>query len=169
MMTFLRRSLLFILLVAALAACGGDSATSADLEFTDVWTRQPAEGQFVSAVYGTVTNTGDSDVRITGASVDITDRAELHEVLMEDGLMTMSEREDGFVVPAGGTFTFEPGGPHVMLMDIDPSTYPTDALDVTFEFDAGEPTFVTADVRLIDGSTGDMDDMDHSDMEMDDE
>lgn len=175
MMTFLRRSLLFILLAAALAACGGDPATSADLEFTDVWSRQPAEGQFVSAVYGTVTNTGDTDVRITGASTDLTELTELHEVISEDGLMTMREREDGFVVPAGGTFTFEPGGPHVMLREIDPATYPTDAVDVTFTFDAGEPTFVTAEVRSIAG--GDMGDMEMDDgmddgmdgMEMDDE
>lgn len=171
-MTFLRRILVVLTLAAALVACGDEPATSADLEFTDVWTRQPAAGQPNSAIYGTVTNTGSTDVTITGASVDITDRVELHEVLMEDGLMTMQEREGGFVVPAGGSITLEPGGLHVMVFGIDAETYPTDALDVTFSFDSGEPTFASAEVRAIDGdSMADMDhsDMDHSDMEgMDD-
>ena len=174
-MTFLRRFLVVLTLAAALVACGDEPATSADLEFTDVWTRQPAAGQPNSAVYGTVTNTGGTDVTITGASVEITDRVELHEVLMEDGLMTMQEREGGFVVPAGGSITLEPGGLHVMVFGIDAETYPTDALDVTFNFDSGEPTFASAEVRAIDGGMDDMDnsdmemdDMDHSDMEMDD-
>jgi copper(I)-binding protein len=170
-MTLLRRLLVAFALVAALAACGGDTATSADLEFTDVWTRQPAAGQPNAAVYGTVTNTGGTDVTITGASVEISDRVELHEVLMDDGLMTMQERDGGFVVPAGGSITLEPGGLHVMVFGIDADTYPTDALDVTFSFDSGEPTFASAEVRAIDGdSMSDMDhsDMDHSDMEMDD-
>ena len=186
-MTFLRRILVVLTLAAALVACGDEPATSADLEFTDVWTRQPAAGQPNSAIYGTVTNTGATDVTITGASVEITDRVELHEVLMEDGLMTMQERDEGFVVPAGGSISLEPGGLHVMVFGIDAETYPTDALDVTFTFDSGEPTFASAEVRAIDGDGmgdmdhgdmdhsdmedmdhSDMDDMDHSDMEMDD-
>lgn len=126
-----------------------------------MWSRQPAAGQPNSAVYGTVTNTGDTDVTITGVSTELTDTAELHEIIEEDGLMSMREREAGFVVPAGGTFTFEPGGPHVMLLGIDADTYPTDAVDVTFTFDAGDPTFVTAEVRKIEGDA--MDDMDHDD------
>lgn len=158
-MTFLRRLFVVLTLAAALVACGEDTATSADLEFTDVWTRQPAGGQPNSAVYGTVTNTGGTDVTITGASVEITDRVELHEVVMEDGLMTMQERDGGFVVPAGGSITLEPGGLHVMVFDIDAETYPTDALDVTFSFDSGEPTFATAEVRAIDGGTDEMDAM----------
>ena len=150
--------------VFALAACGSDTvdATSADLSFTDVWTRMPVEGQSTSAVYATVSNSGATDVRITGAATDVTDRVELHMTTMEDGLMTMSEQPDGFVVPAGGSFVFEPGGPHVMLFDIDPATYPSDALDITFSFDAGDPATFTASVREIEGA------MHSKDMDMDD-
>ncbi|MEM7091934.1 MAG: copper chaperone PCu(A)C [Actinomycetota bacterium] len=161
-MTLFRRLTAVLLLAAALVACGNDAATSEDLEFTDVWTRQPADGQSVAAVYGTVTNTGSSDVTITGVAAPVTDRAELHETLEEDGLMTMQERDDGFVVPAGGTFTFEPGGPHVMLFDIDAASYPTDALDVTFSFDAGPDSSATAEVRVIEGGDG-HDSHDHDD------
>lgn len=152
------------LALLSLAACGDDvvQATSSDLSFTDVWSRQPVEGQSTAAVYATVANSGATDVRITGVSTEVTDRAELHTTTTDDGVMTMSEQPDGFVVPAGGTFTFEPGGPHVMLMGVDPSTYPSDAIDVTFSFDAGDEAFVTATIREI---TGDLDAMDHGDMD----
>ena len=166
-MTLLRRALLILALTLVVASCGSDEpATSDDLVFTDVWSRQPVPGQSTSAIYATIANTGATDIRITGASVEVTDRVELHETRMEDGLMTMSEAPNGFVVPAGGRFLFEPGGPHVMLFDIDPATYPTDAVDVTFTFDSGDPTFATAEVRAVGGGGG-MDDMD--DMEMDDD
>ncbi len=139
------------MVTAALAACGDEPATSADLEFTNVWTREPAVGQPNAAIYGTVTNTGATDVTITGASVEVTDRVELHEVVMDDGLMTMQQRDGGFVVPAGGSLTMEPGGLHIMVFGIDAETYPSDALDVTFTFDNGAPTFASAEVRAIDG------------------
>lgn len=149
---------LLLALVLVASACGSDAepATSADLVFTDVWTREPAAGSTVAAVYATVTNAGESDITITGASVEVTNRVELHNTSMDDdGLMTMAEEPEGFVVPAGGSFTFEPGGPHVMLFDIDPAAYPSDALDVTFSFDNGEPTFASAQVRALDGDAAD--------------
>ena len=156
-MTFLRRFFVVLAFAGLLAGCGGDAATSADLEFTDVWTRQPAADQPNAAIYGTVTNTGGTDVTITGASVEVSDRVELHEVVEEDGLMTMRERDGGFVVPAGGSITMEPGGLHIMVMGIDAASYPTDALDVTFTFDSGDPTFASAEVRAIEGGMADMD------------
>lgn len=164
-----------VALALFVVACGSeDIATnpSTDLEFSDMWTRQPATGQTAAAVYGTVANSGETDIRIVGVtSSAVTDVAELHETTMEDGVMSMNERTDGFVVPAGGTFTFEPGGPHIMLFAIDPETYPTDAVDVTFRFDKGDDAFATAVVRNIDGSDSmemDHGEMDHDSMEADD-
>lgn len=163
-MRHLTRLLVVIVAVVLVAsACGGEPSTSADLIFSDMWSREPVAGQSTSAVYGTVTNNGSDDITITSVSTDVSSRSELHETLMEDGQMTMRERNDGFVVPAGGSFTFEPGGPHVMVWDIDPATYPS-VVDVTFEFDRGPSTFASATVRPI-GGMADMEDMDHADMD----
>lgn len=159
-------------MVLALAACGDDedaapAATEAPaaeatataeaeagggIAVADAWSRQPAEGQAVTAVYGIVTNDTDADVTIVAASTSVTDNVELHETLMgDDGTMKMQEKEGGFVVPAGGEFVFESGGPHVMLFDIDPATYP-DSVDVTLELDNGETVAFTAEVRAIDST-----------------
>jgi len=165
----LTRLVVIMAVVMFASACGGEASTSADLIFTDMWSRQPVPGQSNSAVYGTVTNNGGDDITITAASTEVSARTELHETLMEDGQMTMRERPDGFVVPAGGSFVFEPGGPHIMVWDIDPATYPS-VIDVTFTFDRGPSTFASAIVRPLDGMAdmdmdemGDMDEMDHSD------
>lgn len=144
---------------------GGDAA--APIVVTDAWSRQPADGQTVTAIYGTVTNSTDEDITVVAATTPVTDQVELHETLAnDDGTMSMREVDGGFVVPAGGEFVFESGGPHVMLFGIDPATYPTDVVSVTFEFDSADPVTVDAEVRALAGG----EEMDHGDMsgEMDD-
>jgi periplasmic copper chaperone A len=129
----------------------GGEATVGDITVTDVWVRQPAEGQTTSAAYGTITNNGDADVTLVGGSVPVDATVEIHETLMDDaGTMQMQEREDGFVIAAGSSFTLEPGGPHIMLIDIDPADVVGD-LDVTMIFDDGTELTVTAPVRTLDG------------------
>ena len=169
----LSRVVLAVSAVAFLAAaCGDDDSAEGSTDdavtITDSWSRQPADGQTATAVYGVVSNPTDTDLRIVSAASPVTDTVELHETLMDDdGVMSMVEVDEGFVVPAGGEFTFEPGGPHMMLLGIDPATYP-ESVEITLSFDAGSPLTFAAEVRAAEDDM----DMDHSDMDdpdMDDE
>ena len=140
-----------------MAEMPGGEATVGDITVTDAWVRQPAMGQTTSAAYGTIANNGDADVTLVAASVPFDATVEIHETLMgDDGAMQMQEREDGFVVPAGGTFTLEPGGPHVMMIGIDAADI-VDSVEVTLVFDDGTEVTVTAPVRELAG-TSDMGD-----------
>lgn len=137
------------LLVAtlALASCGGSS----DVVVSDAWSFRPPPGQQVSAAYATVTNSGDSDIRIVGASAAVAEAAQLHETIVdEEGSAMMQERADGFVVPAGETFLFEPGGPHIMLLGVDPADYP-DEIEISLELEGGAEVTFTAEVREVSG------------------
>ena len=164
--------------VLALSACGSDEADSTGAESVSIaeqWSREPVDGQSNSAVYGVLTNDGDSVVTAVSATSSATDTVELHEVVMNDeGQMTMREKDGGYEIPAGGSITLEPGGLHIMMLGIDPATYP-DPVPVTLEFDDGSSIEFTAEVRAVDGMAMDMDhgdmemdEMDHSEMEMDD-
>ena len=64
----------------------------------------------------------------------------------------MQEVPEGFVVPAGGSFTLEPGGPHIMLIDIDPADI-VGTIDVTMIFDDGTEVTVGAPVKPLDMSS----------------
>ncbi len=156
--------------VLVLAACGSDddsgSSGGESVTIDDPWSREPVDGQSTSAVYGVLANDGDGVVTVVSATSPVTDTVELHEVLMNDeGQMSMQERPGGYEIPAGGSVTLEPGGFHIMMLDIDPAEYPED-VPVTLEFDDGSTLDFTAEVRAVDGM--DMGDMDHDDMEMDD-
>jgi copper(I)-binding protein len=132
-----------------MAEMPGGEATVGDITVTGVWMREPAEGQTRTAAYGTITNDGDADVTLVSASVPFDATVEIHETIMgDDGSMQMQEVPEGFVVPAGGSFTLEPGGPHIMLIDIDPADI-TGTIDVTMIFDDGTEVTVGAPVRVL--------------------
>ena len=169
---FKRRSLALVAIAAlGLAACGSDDdaasgddtgqAAAADVTMADPWSRQPADGQTTSAVYGELTNNTDETITAISATASVSDTVELHEVLMNDeGQMSMQEKEGGYEIAAGETFVFEPGGPHIMLLDIDAATYP-DTVDVTLSFDNDTTIEFVAEVREIGDEAMDMDvDMD---------
>ena len=167
--TLTRRSIALAAVAAlGLAACGSDDDTAsgddteqaesaADVTMDDPWSRQPADGQTTSAVYGVVTNNTDATITAISATTSVSDTVELHEVLMNDeGQMSMQEKEGGFEIPAGETFVFEPGGPHIMLLDIDAATYP-ETVDVTLSFDNDTSIEFVAEVREIGDDAMDMD------------
>ncbi len=65
---------------------------------------------------------------------------------MAGGVMQMRE-VDSIVIPAGETVSLEPGGLHIMLLDLQTELEPGDTIEVTLVFaEAGEMT-VTAEVR----------------------
>jgi hypothetical protein len=157
------RTIAFVASLAlVLVACGGDDAApepADEIAVTDAWSRRPVSGQPTAAVYAVVSNPTGDDITIVGAASPVTDRVELHETVEnDDGTMTMREVDRGFVVPAGGDVTFESGGPHIMLFDIDADTYPTDHVAITLEFDGADAITFEAEVRSLDGDTmGSMD------------
>ena len=174
---FKRRSIaLAAVAVLGLAACGSDddaasgddteqAASAADITMADPWSRQPADGQTTSAVYGAVTNNTDGTITAISATASVSDTVELHEVLMNDeGQMSMQEKEGGYEIAAGEAFVFEPGGPHIMLLDIDAATYP-ETVDVTLSFDNDVTIEFVADVREIGDDAMEMDGTEDGEME----
>ncbi|CAN7312254.1 MULTISPECIES: copper chaperone PCu(A)C [Microbacterium] len=102
----------------------GDAVT-----IEDAWVKSAEEG--MSAGFGTLVNSGDDDVTVVSVTSEASDMLELHETVEnEAGEMVMREKDGGFVIPAGGKLALEPGGNHIMMMDL---TGPlTAGSDVTF-------------------------------------
>lgn len=168
-----------ILLVAAalgLAGCASTEASTTTTEadsvtISDAWVKAAESG--MSAAFGELENTGDTDATIVSITSDASSMMELHEVVDDgNGSMVMQEKDGGFIVPAGGSLTLEPGGYHFMLMDLtaplvagDEATFTVTFADgSTMDFTAPVKDFTGADENYNDGGM-DMDD-DHADMDM---
>jgi len=139
---------LMAVMAMVIAACGDDDGGGDAIEIGDPWARTSAMVQNAGAAYMTIT-AGESGDTLLGVSVDasIAAMAELHESTMGDnGMMTMS-MVPSIEIPANGSVSLEPGGYHVMLMNLEAPLESGQTFEITLEFErAGEQT-VTVEVR----------------------
>ena len=130
------------LVVAAFAVIGlsGRSTTAEDLTITNAWVRASEYSDHVggmTGIFAELTNNTDHDITLTGGETEIAPMVQTHEVV--DGMM--QERKGGIVVKAHETVTLEPGGLHVMLMDLVKPIVVGDKVTFTFVTDHGKQTF----------------------------
>lgn len=117
------------------------ATTVGALKITDPFVRATLPNQPVAGGFVTVTNTGDSDDVLVGASSEVAGRVEVHEMAMADGVMKMRALDDGLPLPAGETVTLAPGGYHIMFMDLVGPLTDGQTATVTLTFrDAGDVT-----------------------------
>jgi copper(I)-binding protein len=105
---------LMCLLFAALSSL---SHANEMLHWKDAWVRSMPPGAQVSAAYGLLMNHGDQTVTLSTVSSDISGTAEMHEVIADGDQRRMAELESIDIAPHE-TLIFEPGGRHIMLLDI---------------------------------------------------
>lgn len=150
----------------AAAADGGgaeDGGEAAGVEITGAWSRNSPMMSEAGAAYLTITSAVDD--RLVGAAVDpsVAGTVEIHETVMAEGEMAdghMSDGEmgdmggemtmrpvDGIDLPAGEAVALEPGGLHIMLLDLAAPFEIGQTYELTLTFEqAGEQT-VTVEVR----------------------
>ena len=145
--------ILSIALAAVVAGCGGSGTAGASpanggiLTLGGAWARETAAGG-TSAAYLTITNgTFTDDVLVGVSAPTVTNDASLHETTSDANGMTGMQHADELKIPAGGTVTLEPGGYHIMLMDLTTDLRAGDKVDLMLTFEQAGPVPVTADVR----------------------
>lgn len=147
------------LLAAALAAAVALSATACAesetqetstpaLSVNDPWVKAADSG--MTAAFGTLVNNTDAEIVVVGATSPVSP-VELHEVVMVDGVMTMRAKEGGFVIPANGSHSLEPGGDHLMLVDLASPVRAGDVVEFTLTFNDGSTVTFTAMARPFAG------------------
>lgn len=129
-----------------------DAAAQADaFTITDPWVKAAKEG--MTAVFGTMADTGDQEIVVTEATSDIATMMELHEtVAKDDGSMAMQPKEGGFSIPAGGEHELAPGGDHLMVMGLTRPLKAGEMVTVTVTFADGSTTDFEATVKNFSGA-----------------
>ncbi|MEU7614807.1 copper chaperone PCu(A)C [Micromonospora rifamycinica] len=116
------------------AASAAANPAAGVLGIRDPWVKAADRG--MTAVFGTLVNDGDTDVTLASAATSVS-RMELHEMTMKDGAMVMRQKQGGIVIRAKGVHVLEPGGDHLMLMDLSQPVRAGDELTVTLTFGDG--------------------------------
>lgn len=104
-------------LITGLAAEAAD-IVKGDIRITQPWSRATPAGAKVAAGYLAVTNTGKTADRLVGGTAASAGVFELHDMTMTDGVMRMRRIEGGIELKPGATVRLQPGGMHVMFMEL---------------------------------------------------
>ena len=116
------------------------------LHWKDAWVRSMPPGAQVSAAYGMLMNHSDQTVTLSTVSSEISGTAEMHEVIAEGDQRRMAELESIEIAPHE-TLIFEPGGRHIMLLDIAAPPVEGEAVEICAVSAAGTRACTEAAVR----------------------
>jgi len=110
--------------------------TVGDLEITSAAIKAMTPGQPVGGGFVTIVNKGKADDRLVSVTVaEGASRVDLHEMSMNNDVMTMRKLTDGLPIPAGQTVEMKPGGLHMMIMGVKKPFKTGDTVRVTLEFE----------------------------------
>lgn len=113
-----------------------------DLQIEHPWSREVPTGARVAGGYLVVTNSGDAPDRLVAVSSEISAKAEVHEMAVKDGVMTMGQVQGGLEIPAGGSAALEPGGYHLMFIDLKRQPKKGESFPATLTFEKAGPVTV---------------------------
>lgn len=123
------------------------NAVTDKYEFTDGWVRPGAEGE-TSSVYMTITNETATDDTLLSVSSEIAEEAELHESYDSDNETTSMRPAGKQAIDSGNKLRLEPGGLHVMLMDLKEDLAVGDSVSISLEFSHVGAENITVPVQI---------------------
>ena len=109
--------------------------THGDLHIDHPFARENPRVGGAGGAFMTITNHGDTDDRMISGATPASNVVELHTHIMDGGVMRMREIEGGIPVPAGETVLLQPGGLHVMLIDLVEPLVEGESIPLTLTFE----------------------------------
>ena len=159
----MRVLLFFVLLALGAPTFAAEGAT---IQIDNAWAAETPPTAMAGAVYLDLANTGAAD-RLTGAAVsdEVAGKVELHTTVLDGTVMRMREVE-AIDLAAESTTTLEPGGLHVMLIDLKQPLRAGESFPLTLEFENAKTLTVSIPVRkreemMTPGKAGQDHDHDH--------
>lgn len=134
-------------------AANGQTATpDRDLLIENAWTRANADVGGSAEVYFTLTNTGGKTVDLIGVRTDLASIEILHKTFVgSNGAPRMSAVPELRVAP-GAAVTLEPGGPHVMLIDLERPLVEGTKLPLRLTFYDGDDLTIEVPILGVDAT-----------------
>ena len=168
-MSIKRLSLTSIAIACALSSVAvtparAEEVKAGDLVITQGWSRATPGGAKIGGGYLTIENKGSAPDRLVGASADVAGKVEVHEMAMNNGVMTMRPLEKGLAIDPGKTVKLAPGGYHLMMFDLKSPLKQGEKLPVTLEFEKAGKVQVSLDVAGVGAQAPANDAGGHTDM-----
>lgn len=140
-------------IAVAVAGCGSGGSPAPTTPATgiptveDAWVRPPMAADRPAAGYLTIRNPGTEVDALVGASSPVAMSVEVHETTMDSSGMAGMHPIDRLEIPAGGSVTLEPGGYHLMLMEVEGELEVGSTVEIELQFESGASVTVEAEVK----------------------
>lgn len=148
--------LMLILGIVALAwpgAAAHDQATPSGMHDATPMAHMGNTGS--GAAYLQIGNASESPDRLLAGATDVAQVVEIHTMEMDDDVMVMIPLPDGLEIPADSTVALEPGGFHVMLINLTQNLNPGDTFELKLTFEVAGDVDVTVTVATDAPENGD--------------
>src|SRR5258707_11489148 len=126
-----------------------EEVEAGDLVITQAWSRATPGGAKIGGGYLTIENKGSVADRLIGGSGDVGAKVEVHEMAMNNGVMTMRPVDKGLVIEPGKTVKLAPGGYHLMMFDLKSPLKQGDKVPLTLEFEKAGKVKLSLDVQGV--------------------
>jgi copper(I)-binding protein len=145
------RSLSYVALLACLLAAPAQAqeVKAGDLVISQAWSRATPGGAKIAGGYLTIENKGTAPDRLISGAGDVAGKVEIHEMAMNNGVMTMRSLDKGLPIEPGKTVKLAPGGYHLMLMDLKTPLKQGDKVPLTLEFEKAGKVTLSLDVQGV--------------------
>ena len=137
------KSLIRTLLLSSLMV---SSAWAQNVSVQSAWARATVQGQKATGAFMTLT--AKTDTKLVGVSTSVAGVAEVHEMKMDNNVMQMRALPDGLALPAGKSVALQPGGFHVMLMDLKLPLQKDTTIPLTLRFKDTKGMESSLDIKL---------------------
>lgn len=140
---------------AALASCllwqpsGAQDAISGNLVISQALSRATPGGAKVAGGYLTIENRGTAPDRLLSGSTGLAKKLEIHEMAVNDGVMTMRPVVDGLIIAPGSNLKFAPGAYHLMFVDLNAPLRQGEQVPVTLTFERAGAIKAMFDVQAV--------------------
>jgi len=140
-----------VLLICAVtsAPAAAEEVRAGDIVITQAWSRATPGGAKVGGGFLTIENKGTTADRLIGGSAEIAGKVQVHEMSMNNGVMTMRPLDKGLVIEPGQTVKLAPGGYHLMLLGLKSPLKQGEKVPLTLEFEKAGKVSLSLDVQGV--------------------
>lgn len=117
------------------------------IQIKNAWVRETPPGSTITALYLDIENTENKEDTLMSASSGVCRVAELHTTSVDDKGVAKMEMLESISIPAGGTVKLDPGGMHIMLIDLEQSLKSGENVEVDLVFEKAGTLKVPAKVK----------------------
>lgn len=144
-----RSCILFSLILFSIPALSQQMSENGSILIEAPWARASIGTSRPGAAYMTIRNAGTEGITLTSMRADISANVSIHKTEVDgDGVSRMSPQKS-VNVPAGESISLEPGGLHVMMMNLQAPLNEGSEFPLTLVFENGEEMTISVPVLGI--------------------